>query len=226
MQFSDERSSQMIRPPQLIDATGVVPLASVATIPASLPRRSSGELRAIDWAQLDALLGTPDRLASLKASRIADSVPDDTFERFTNTLRDRLGVPVVLLSIVDADRQHFKSCIGLTGDAGSVRQTPSRQSMCKVVVVGEDNLVLDDARTHADFAGHAAVAELGVVAYAGVPVRDQDGRVLGSLCAIDVQPRRWTHFEVQLLEDFAAAVRVELIIRRSASAKASNVSVS
>jgi serine phosphatase RsbU (regulator of sigma subunit) len=85
------------------------------------------------------------------------------------------------------------------------RELPLSYSFCQRVVTGAAPLVVEDARTDPRAAGDPAVTELGVVGYAGMPLTDGKGRVLGSLCAIDIAPRRWPDSELALLADLAAA---------------------
>src|SRR5205823_4438880 len=77
-------------------------------------------------------------------------------------------------------------------------------------------LVLDDARNYPGFRDNLAVTEIGVVAYAGVPLVTSEGFALGSLCAIDTRPHEWTDDDVTILEDLSAAVMTEIELRASA----------
>jgi GAF domain-containing protein len=81
-----------------------------------------------------------------------------------------------------------------------------------VVIEGEPK-VYPDARIYAQVRDNPAIPDLGVVAYAGMPLTDADGRTLGSLCAIDTRPRAWTKAELAILEDLAAACSSELRLR-------------
>jgi PAS domain S-box-containing protein len=81
------------------------------------------------------------------------------------------------------------------------------------VVAENGELVVNDARKHAVLRHNLGVVELGVVAYAGVPLRTRDGLVLGSFCAFDSEPRTWSAEDIDLLRDLASAVESEIALR-------------
>ncbi len=121
-----------------------------------------------------------------------------------------LDVPVALVSLVEDDRQFFKSSVGLPEPYASERETPLTHSFCQHVTVMSGPLLVKDARTHPLVKDNQAVTDLDVIAYAGVPLEGRDGQTLGSLCAIDTKPRRWSEEDVAVLEDLAAAAMSEI----------------
>ncbi|MFI7216554.1 SpoIIE family protein phosphatase [Micromonospora maritima] len=157
-------------------------------------------------------LTDPDRLRSLDETRL-DSVPDEAFDRFARLVGDLLDVPVALVSLVDAERQFFPGATGLPEPWAARRETPLSHSFCQHVVDIEVPMVLPDARLYPRVRLNLAIEDLGVVAYAGMPLTDLDGRVLGSLCAIDSKPRAWTKEHLRTLGDLAAACSSELRLR-------------
>ncbi|MEV0002088.1 SpoIIE family protein phosphatase [Micromonospora sp. NPDC050980] len=157
-------------------------------------------------------LTDPDRLRSLDETRL-DAVPDEAFDRFARLVSDLLDVPVALVSLVDAERQFFPGETGLPQPWAARRQTPLSHSFCQHVVDTEAPMVLPDARLYPRVRLNLAIEDLGVVAYAGMPLTDLDGRVLGSLCAIDSKPRAWTREQLRTLADLAAACSSELRLR-------------
>lgn len=146
------------------------------------------------------------RLAALQASGLLDATPDASFDRITRLVTRLLDAPTALLSLVDKDRQVFKSLIGLPEPWASERQTPLSHSFCQWVVSGRDQIAVDDARLHPVLRSNAAIKDLGVIAYAGVPVWSDDGHALGSLCAIDAKPRAWTRAELDLLASLTRVI--------------------
>lgn len=110
------------------------------------------------------------------------------------------------MSLVDDQRRFFKSQIGLLSPVSEQRQTPLSHSFCQWVVSGQEELVVQDARTHPILSANGAVADLGVIAYAGVPLSAVMDKPIGSFCAIDGQPRQWTDDELATLRDFAQLV--------------------
>ena len=155
----------------------------------------------------------PARLNSLRRSGLLDSAPEESFDRITRIAASALGVPVSLVSLVDADRQFFKSCLGLPQPWADARETPLSRSFCQHVVVGAEPLIIPDARQHPLVHDNPAIGELSVVAYAGIPLKMPDGEIIGSLCAIDSQPRDWSEHDVEILRDLAEAVMTEIRLR-------------
>ncbi|WP_319462141.1 SpoIIE family protein phosphatase [Micromonospora sp. RTP1Z1] len=157
-------------------------------------------------------LTDPARLRALAETRL-DAAPDEAFDRFARLVCDLLDVPVALVSLVSPERQFFPGAVGLPEPWAGRRQTPLSHSFCQHVVDIEVPMVLPDARLYPRVHRNLAIEDLGVVAYAGVPLTDMDGRVLGSLCAIDSKPRAWTAEQLRTLADLAAACSSELRLR-------------
>lgn len=145
------------------------------------------------------------RLRALRRLRLLDTPAEEQFDRLARMARNAVGAAVVLVSLVDEDRQYFKACLGLAEPWSSKRETPLSHSFCQYAVATGRELVVEDARTEPRLASNLAIPDLDVVAYAGIPIRS-GGEVLGTFCVIDPVPRRWTDAELALLRDFAAAV--------------------
>lgn len=158
-------------------------------------------------------LRDPDRLLALRATELPDSAPEEAFDRLTRLVQRCLRVPVALVSLVDAERQYFKSAQGLAEPWCSARETPLSHSFCQHVVVRDAPLLVEDARQDPLVRDNLAVADLGVVAYLGVPLRTPAGHVLGSLCAIDGAPRAWTPADLDTLQALADEAMLELAHR-------------
>jgi signal transduction histidine kinase len=150
-----------------------------------------------------------ERLDELKATALLDSPIEENYDRFTRLASSILKTPVSLVSLVDHDRQFFKSSIGLQEPWSSHRQTPLSHSFCQHVVDRALPLRVVDARLDPLLKHNLAVTELGVVAYLGIPIITAKGHTLGSFCAIDDHPREWTSEEIAMLEDLT-----ELLIRQ------------
>ena len=158
-------------------------------------------------------LDDPDRLAALRRSALLDTPAEAAFDRLTRLATEILGVPVSLVSLVDGDRQFFKSAVGLPEPWASRRETPLSHSFCQHVVRGMAPLVVADARVDPVLSSNRAVSEIGVVAYAGIPIVTSDGFALGSFCAIDSKPRAWTEHEIGILRELTALVVSEIELR-------------
>ena len=154
-----------------------------------------------------------DRLRALHATGLLDSPPEQFFDLITGLAARTLQVPVVLLSLVDTDRQFFKSQCGLPAPVAESRETPLSHSFCQYVSAIGEALVVEDAKSHPLVRDNPAVRDLGVMAYAGMPLTTAEGFTLGSLCAIDTQPRRWTTQELETLQDFARQAMAEIELR-------------
>jgi two-component sensor histidine kinase len=151
-----------------------------------------------------------ERLKVLKSYQILDTTPEAAFDGITALAAHILQVPIVLVSIVDAERQWFKSSVGL-----EAAETGRDVSFCGHVVTHDRELVVRDARMDRRFSDNPLVTgEPKVVFYAGMPLRTQEGFVLGTLCAIDHEPRELTPEEHSLLAILAAQVMAQLELRR------------
>ena len=139
-----------------------------------------------------------------------DSPPEAAFDALVELARDLLGGTKALVSLVDDQRQFFKAQVGLGEPWASDRETPLSLSFCQHVVTASAPLLVTDARTDARVKDSRAIEELGVIAYAGVPLVDEDAHTLGALCVIDGQPREWTEKELRTLKALAKAVMAEV----------------
>src|SRR4051812_16923729 len=155
-----------------------------------------------------------DRVEAVRATGLLDSDVTPSFDRLARLAAHVLNAPVALVSLVDADRQFFKSCLGLPEPWASERGSPLTHSFCQHAVASREPLVVDDAREHPLLRDNLAIRDMGVIAYAGVPLIDPDGHALGTLCVIDSKPRHWTNHQLQLLSDLAASVATEISLAR------------
>ena len=161
-------------------------------------------------------LSAAQRLAALRESGL-DASSDQAFETYAGLVRRLLAVPVALVSLVDAERQFFPGAAGLASPWNEARQTPLSHSFCQHVVTSGKELVVADATGHPVLCDNLAIPDLGVIGYAGMPLTDADGHVLGSLCAIDTVPREWSADELDTLRDLAHACSAELRLRISSA---------
>ena len=157
----------------------------------------------------------PARLAALHGSGLLEVRNDPAFDRLTRLASRVLDAPIALVSLVDADRQVFASCLGIADDVAAAGETPLSQSFCQHAVEAREPLVVGDARRHPLLRTNEAIEKLGIVAYAGIPLIDPDGFALGTLCVADDHPRSWTTKDVEVLSDLAASVLTEIKLRRS-----------
>jgi serine phosphatase RsbU (regulator of sigma subunit) len=146
---------------------------------------------------------------------------DTTFDRYARLVRRGLRTPVALVTLVEAERQVFPGAVGLPEPWQTERETPLSHSFCQHVVADRAPLVVTDARQDDRLRENLAIRDLDVIAYAGWPLTDHTGDVVGSLCAIAHEPREWTEEDLEVLADLAAACSTELAERglRAAGAR-------
>jgi signal transduction histidine kinase len=153
------------------------------------------------------------RLAALQRYCVLDTVPEPAFDRLTHILQHVLQVPTVLVSLVDSERQWFKSRVGL-----DAVETPRDISFCGHAVFHRIALIVPDATKDPRFADNPLVAgPLGLRFYAGAPLITSDGFALGTLCAIDYVARPApTEAQLDVMAKLADAVVAALELRASA----------
>lgn len=163
-------------------------------------------------SDLLAVVRNLNRLAVLANTGLLDSPPEEPFDRLTRLAARIVKTPVALVSLVDRDRQFFKSLVGLPEPWRTSRETPLSHSFCQHVVALHEPLVIPDARKDPIYRDSPAIRDLGVVAYCGVPL-NVSGAALGAFCVIDHEPRQWSYEEVQILKDLGACAMHEIELR-------------
>ncbi len=150
------------------------------------------------------------RLATLGRYGVLDTPPEQAFDDLTRLAAQVLGTPIALVSLIDRDRQWFKSRVGV-----EVCSTPRDQAFCDHAIRHHDIMVVEDARLDARFASNPLVTgELGIRFYAGAPLIAEDGSALGTLCIIDRQPRRLNAAQRDTLALLARQVMAQLTLLR------------
>jgi two-component sensor histidine kinase len=155
------------------------------------------------------------RLDALRLTELMDGAAEESFDTLTRIARTSVRAPVALLSLVDEDRQFFKSQQGLPEPWASERETPLSYSFCRHVVATRMPLIINDARKSPLVQDNLAVRDLNVIAYLGVPLATRDGHALGTLCVIDGERRDWSAEDVASLRDLASVVMNEITLRSS-----------
>ena len=146
------------------------------------------------------------RLLALHRLNLLDTPPEERFDRLTRIARQYFKVPIVLVSLVDADRQWFKSAQGL-----SVCETGRNVSFCGHAILSEEPLVVPNALQDPRFDDNPLVTgPPNIRFYAGRPVHAPTGERVGTLCLIDVRPRELSRLDLQVLSDLAGAVESEM----------------
>ncbi|MGX9219606.1 putative bifunctional diguanylate cyclase/phosphodiesterase [Massilia varians] len=159
------------------------------------------------------------RLAALHATRLLGSTPEETFDRITRTAARLLGVPIALVSLIDKDRQWFKSRTGL-----DACETPREISFCGHAILSDEPLVVPDAAQDARFVDNPLVTgDMHLRFYAGVQLYSVDRKKIGTLCVIDSRPRQLGPGELDALRDLARMVE-QLVYHRQLAMAAQSLS--
>lgn len=124
-----------------------------------------------------------------------------------------VDVPVALVTVLEDDRQYLPGQVGLPEPLAEAREMPLRHSLSRHVVEAGQLLVVPDTQADPLMRDHPAVHELGAHAFAGVPLTDSDGHVLGTLSVMDREPRAWTHSEIAVLVELGEVCSSELRLR-------------
>lgn len=159
-----------------------------------------------------------ERLAALGRTGLLDTAPEAVFDRMTESLKEAFDVPIAMLTLVDAERQFWKSSAGLPASLCDVRESPRSTSICGHVVAANAVLVIEDTWRDSRFANNPILREQGIRFYAGAPLRTAAGLVIGSLCVMDTRPRRISKAEEALLLLSAQQVMREIEGRSDNSA--------
>ncbi|HZN54578.1 MAG TPA: sigma 54-interacting transcriptional regulator [Candidatus Polarisedimenticolaceae bacterium] len=157
------------------------------------------------------------RLDALRRTSLLDSPPEEAFDRLTRMATTVLRVPVAVVSLVDRDRQFYKSHCGLGEPLATWRQNPLTYSFCKFAVGLREPFVVPDARRDPRVAHYPTIVELGVAAYAGIPLMSADGHALGTFSVVDSEPRDWTEHDLGVLRVLATCTMSEIELRCLAS---------
>ena len=153
------------------------------------------------------------RLETLQAMRLLDTPPETAFDDFTVLASRLCRAPIALVSLVDAERQWFKSRVGL-----DATETPREWAFCDHAIRGHDVFAVSDARSDPRFASNPLVTgEPGIRFYAGVPLVVEPGHAIGTLCIIDREPRELGDEDRDTLQRLGRQVVHLLELRRLAA---------
>lgn len=150
----------------------------------------------------------PERLISLYNLGILDSEPEERFDRITRLAKSYFDFPIALISLVDQDRQWFKSIVGL-----EAQQLPRDTSFCGHAILQEEVFKIPDACLDPRFADNPFVVGAPFIrAYYAIPLRAPDGYRVGTLCLVDQKPRELSDEKLDALRDMAKMVEDKLAL--------------
>jgi len=151
------------------------------------------------------------RLAALESYDILDTERELAYDDFTSLAAEICDTPIALISLIDDDRQWFKSAYGL-----ALTETPREQSFCGHAVAGTSTLIVGDATKDERFHDNPLVTgSPDIRFYAGAPLISSDGYALGTLCVIDRVPRILTDGQRNALESLSRQLMAHLELRRA-----------
>ena len=147
-----------------------------------------------------------ERQAALERTGLLDTEPEERFDRYTRMARKAFRVPIALVSLVDKNRQWFKSCQGL-----DALETSRDVSFCGHAILDSGLLIIEDTMEDPRFADNPLVTEApNIRFYAGAPLHNSEGFRLGTLCLIDATPRSFDKEDQSLLREMADCVEREI----------------
>jgi PAS domain S-box-containing protein len=153
----------------------------------------------------------PERLAALWQCKVLDTLSEPAFDDLTQIAAYLCQAPIALVSLIDRDRQWFKSRVGL-----AVHETDRKMAFCAHAILQNDILIVPDSLADARFCDNPLVTGAPHIRfYAGVPLVTAEGYALGTLCIIDHVPRELTLEQIKALKALARQVVVQLELRRN-----------
>ena len=154
--------------------------------------------------------GFPDdealRVTTLQNLNILDTPSEERFDRISRIAQQLFEVPIVLITLVDSNRQWFKSAIGV-----ELEELPRSISFCGHAILNDEVFVIPDASLDSRFADNPVVCgPPHVLFYAGQPIKATNGQMIGTLCVLDQVPRSFDSNNIRLLQDLATLVEKEI----------------
>jgi diguanylate cyclase (GGDEF)-like protein len=147
------------------------------------------------------------RLKNLRSLNILDTHTEERFDRLTRLAQRMFDVPIAVVSLIDENRQWFKSCMGL-----DAKETSRDISFCGHAILRDEIFIIPDATKDIRFSDNPLVLdEPKIRFYAGCPLKYMDGSLLGTLCIIDTKPRKFVEDDLTALKDLAELAEHELL---------------
>ena len=151
-----------------------------------------------------------ERLSAVNSYDILDTIPEKDYDDLTTLIASICDIPIALISVLDNDRNFFKSHFGIP-----FNESPRNISFCGHTILEDDILIIEDARADERFADNPLVTEQQAIFYAGVPLINPEGFPLGTLCVFDHKPRVLTDTQITALKTLGRQVVNLLELRRN-----------
>ena len=148
-----------------------------------------------------------ERLEALWQMKILDTAPEVRFDRITKEAAEKLRVPISTISIIDKDREWYKSCIGL-----DIKEQPREISFCAHALLSREIFIIEDTKKDPRFVDNPQVVGYPYIrSYAGITLRDKKtGFPIGVLCVKDNKPRSFSSEDISSLIELGAKAEEEL----------------
>ena len=150
-----------------------------------------------------------ERLIAVKSYSIIDTLPESDYDNLTELAATICDVPIALITILDKQRNFFKSHYGI-----SFNESPRELSFCGHAILEDDIFIVNDAREDIRFVDNPLLEEQNVVFYAGVPLLDPSGFKLGTICIFDHIPRELSESQIKALKTLGKQVVNLLELRK------------
>ncbi|MEU4691925.1 GAF domain-containing protein [Actinoplanes sp. NPDC023714] len=165
-------------------------------------------------AGLPAAVFDPGRLAAVRSTGLLDTEPEEEFDALTRLAAEVTGARRAFVTVVDDRRSFWKSCVGVPDLPVEQRQNLVHESPCHILIATDAPLISEDARQDVRMKDVPAVEQLGIGAWAGVPVHDRGGFVIGGLCVVADEARDWSPVQVRTLHTLAEAASAQIKLRQ------------
>ncbi len=152
------------------------------------------------------------RLEAVQATGLLDSALEPSFDRLTRLAAKLTGAPTTFISLVDDQRDFYKSCFGFPEPLATERQITGT-TFCHYALTSKGPLVIEDTLADPVYSSVSTVKSLGVRAYLGIPLTISSGQTIGSFCAIDFKPRKWTPLDIEVMQELATSTLREIELR-------------
>ena len=151
------------------------------------------------------------RLKALCQCEILDTPQDKAFDDITRLAADICGTPIALITLIDTERQWFKSKVG-----ADITENPLHVGFCPFVIQKGDSLIIPNTLADEQYATNPVVISTPYVRfYAGVPLTTLEGHILGTICVIDYVPRELSPKQVEALQALSRQVMTQIELRHS-----------
>jgi signal transduction histidine kinase len=156
--------------------------------------------------ELETTLQSPDRLSAVHKTELLDTPADPALDRLTQLAARILRSPVIFLSLVDADRDFYKSTYGFTEPVREMRG----RTFSHYAIMSEGPFVVNDTIEHDIYRDVPSTKTFGVRALASIPLRNSEGQCIGAFCAVEFSPREWSAADIEFLSELAQASMREI----------------